>query len=183
MKMKGVHHLFILLTLANTKKLNAISPNPTAVNVNESTSPIKFTLTSLSLLSRFAICSGGSGNSVDDLFRGETSALFIPSEQTFLPALGRTNALPWIDRQHSKTKSLMALAWGVSFSGDSVSRAGVGVLLGSVVGLTFGGKKCYVLLHALHGSVASNLPRRIHPAEPNDRFLTTSPCPDKNNIV
>lgn len=85
MKMKGV---FILLTLANTKKLNAISPNPTAVNVNESTSPIKFTLTSLSLLSQFAICSGGSGNSVDDLFRGETSALFIPSEQTFLPALG-----------------------------------------------------------------------------------------------
>jgi len=85
MKRKGV---FILLTLANTKKLNAMSPNPTAVNVNESTSPIKFTLTSLSLLSRFAICSGGSSNSFDDLFRGATSAPFIPSEQTFLTAVG-----------------------------------------------------------------------------------------------
>lgn len=73
----------------------------------------------------------------------------------------------------------MALAWGVSFSGDSVSRAGVGVLLGSVVGLTFGGKKCYVLLHALHGWP---LPRRIHPAEPNDSS-PPHPAHDKNNIV
>lgn len=38
-----------VLTLANTKKLNAISPNPTAVSVNESTSAIKFTLTLTSL--------------------------------------------------------------------------------------------------------------------------------------
>ena len=79
---------FLLLTLANTKKLNAIRPNPTAVNVNESTSPIKFTFTSLSLLSRFAIRSGGSGNSCDDLFRGATSAPFIPSVKTFLAAVG-----------------------------------------------------------------------------------------------
>jgi hypothetical protein len=43
------------LTLANIKKLNAISPNPNEVNVNESTSGIKFTFTFLSSSSSLAI--------------------------------------------------------------------------------------------------------------------------------
>lgn len=79
-----ISRVVILLTLAKTKKLNAISPNPTAVNVNESTSPIKFTLTSLSLSSR-AICNGM--NNFDEL-RSAASDPFMPLKDSFLGVAG-----------------------------------------------------------------------------------------------
>ena len=74
--------------MASTKKLKAISPNPTAVSVNASTSGIRLTLT-FSSSSIFLNCNStvAAGGHMD----GEMHCLLIPTEATLV--VGWTKAM------------------------------------------------------------------------------------------